>query len=45
MTRTVLNQVRELLERNLDVLEISERLHIDLETVRIAADVIKDLIT
>ena len=42
MTRTVLNQVRELLERHLDVLEISERLHINLETVRAAAGIIKE---
>ena len=45
MTRTILNQVRELLERHLDVLEISERLHIDLETVRAAADILKEIIT
>jgi arginase family enzyme len=45
MTRTILSQVRELLDRHLDILEISERLHIDLETVRAAADIIKELIT
>ena len=45
MTRDILNQVRELLERNLDIITISERMNIDLATVKIAADIITELIT
>ena len=45
MTRDIINQVRELLERNLDIVSIAERLNIDLDTVRIAADIVKELVT
>ena len=45
MTRDNLNQVRELLERNLNIVSISQKMNIDLETVRAAADIIKELIT
>jgi hypothetical protein len=45
MTRTIINQVRELLERNLNLMEIADRLSIDLETVKIAAHIVKEIIT
>lgn len=45
MTRDILNQVRELLERNLDIVSISQKMNIDIETVRAAAGIIKELIT
>lgn len=45
MTRSILNQVRELLERNVDIIAIAERLNIDLDTVRMAADILKEMIT
>ena len=45
MNRDTLAQVRELLSRNLDVFEISNRLNIDLDTVRIAIDIINNLLT
>lgn len=45
MKREIINQVRELLERNLSVTEIAQRLNIDLDLVRIAADIINQLLT
>lgn len=45
MTRNIINQVRELLERNLNIVEIADRLNIDLDTVKIATDIIKEIIT
>ena len=45
MTRDFVNQVRELLERNLSVTEVAQRLNIDLDLVRIAADIINQLLT
>jgi hypothetical protein len=33
MTRTIINQVRELLERNLDANQIAHALHINFDTV------------
>ena len=45
MKRQLINQVRELLERNLSVTEIAQRLNIDLDLVRIAADIINQLLT
>ena len=45
MTRDFLNQVREMLERHLDVVEIAQRLNVDLDLVRIAADIINQLLT
>jgi orotate phosphoribosyltransferase-like protein len=45
MKRELVNQVRELLERHLDVVEIAAKLNVDLDTVRIALDFIKDIIT
>jgi hypothetical protein len=45
MTRDTINQVREMLERHLDIVEIASKLNLDLDTVKLAADIIKELIT
>jgi orotate phosphoribosyltransferase-like protein len=45
MKRELVNQIRELMERHLDVVDIAARLNIDLDTVRIALDIIKEIIT
>jgi predicted transcriptional regulator len=45
MQRELINQIRELLERHLDVLEIAHRLNLDIETVKFAVSVIKEIIT
>jgi hypothetical protein len=45
MTRDIINQVRELLGRNLDVFEISNRLGMDIDTVKLAIHVIREIIT
>jgi hypothetical protein len=45
MTRDIINQVREMLERHFDVVEIASKLNLDLDTVKLAADIIKELIT
>lgn len=45
MNRDFINQVRELLERHLDVVEIAQKMHVDLDLVRMAADIIKELLT
>ena len=42
MSRLLL-QVKELLSRNLDAIEISHRLHIDIEYVRSAIEIINQL--
>jgi len=45
MKRQLLNQVREMLERHLDAVEIANRMNVDLDTVRTAADIIRELLT
>lgn len=45
MHRDLVNQVRELLSRNLDVFEIANRLGIDIDTVKLAIHIIKEIIT
>jgi hypothetical protein len=45
MNRDFINQVRELLDRHLDVVEIAQRMRVDLDLVRLAADIIKELLT
>jgi orotate phosphoribosyltransferase-like protein len=45
MKRELVNQIRELMERHLSVVDIASRLNIDLETVRLALDIIKEIIT
>jgi hypothetical protein len=44
MKVTIINQVRELLERGLNPLEISQRMRIDVDLVRTAIDVINNLL-
>jgi hypothetical protein len=45
MKREILNQVRELLERNLSAAEIAHRIGIDLDLVKMAVDAINQLLT
>jgi hypothetical protein len=45
MKREILNQVRELLERNLSAAEIAHRMGIDVYLVKMAADMINQLLT
>ena len=45
MKRQIVNQVRELLERNLSTAEIAHRMGIDLDLVKMAVDVINQLLT
>jgi hypothetical protein len=45
MKREIINQVRELLDRNLSVTEIAQRMNIDLDLVRLAAEIINQLLT
>jgi hypothetical protein len=45
MKMTIISQVRELLDRGLDPLEISQRMRIDPDIVRMAIDIINNLLT
>jgi hypothetical protein len=45
MSRDIINQVRELLERHLNVVDIAQKMNVDLETVKLAADIIREIIT
>jgi DNA-binding CsgD family transcriptional regulator len=45
MKRELVNQVRELLERNLSTAEIAHRMGIDIDLVKMAIDVINQLLT
>jgi hypothetical protein len=45
MKRDLLLQVRELLERHVNVLDIAAKLNIDIDTVKLAIDIIKEIIT
>ena len=45
MKREIINQVRELLDRNLSTAEIAHRMGIDPELVRLAAEIINQLLT
>ena len=45
MHRDIINQVRELLDRHFDLVEISHKLKLDPELVRLAADIINDMLT
>ena len=38
----IILSIRELLERNLDIAEISHRLHLDVETVRAIAEALQN---
>jgi hypothetical protein len=44
-TRDFILQVRELLERNLDVLEIAHRLHIDPSDIVAITEIIKQIVS
>jgi orotate phosphoribosyltransferase-like protein len=45
MKQELVNQVRELLERNLSTAEIAHRMGIDLDLVKMAIDTINQLLT
>ena len=45
MKRQIVNQVRELLERNLSTAEIAHRTGIDVDLVKMAIDAINQLLT
>ena len=45
MKRQIVNQVRELLERNLSTAEIAHRIGIDLDLVKMAVDAINQVLT
>jgi len=45
MNNNILLQVREMMDRDWSLLEISTKLRIDPEIVRIAMDIIQDLLT
>jgi DNA-directed RNA polymerase specialized sigma subunit len=45
MNRQLVNQVRELLDRNLSTAEIAHRIGIDLDLVKMAVDTINQLLT
>jgi hypothetical protein len=45
MKHSIIVQVQELLSRNLNMIEIASRLKIDIDTVRIASDIIQNIMT
>jgi orotate phosphoribosyltransferase-like protein len=45
MKREIINQVRELLERNLSTAEIAHRMSIEVDLARMAVDIINQLLT
>ena len=45
MKREIINQVRELLDRNLSTAEIAHRLGIDIDLTKMAIDTINQLLT
>ena len=45
MKHTILLQVREMLDRDWSLLEIATKLRLDPDVVRIAIDIIQDLLT
>lgn len=45
MTRDIINQVRELLDRHLGINDISNRLNLDLDTVKTASNIIRKFVT
>jgi len=45
MKQTILLQVREMLDRDWSLLEIATKLRLDPDVVRIAIDIIQDLLT
>ena len=45
MTRDIINQVRELLERQIDIFDIAQKIGVSVDTVKLASDIIKEIIT
>ena len=45
MKNSIIIQVRELLERNLDLFEISNRLNLDPSDVQMAIEIIKQIVS
>jgi hypothetical protein len=45
MKQTILLQVREMLDRDWSLLEIAAKLNLDPDVVRMAIDIIQDLLT
>jgi hypothetical protein len=45
MKQTILLQVREMMDRDWSLLEIATKLRLDPDVVRIAIDIIQDLLT
>ena len=45
MKNSIIIQVRELLERNLDLFEISSRLNLDPSDVQMAIEIIKQIVS
>lgn len=44
MTRDVVNQVRELLERQIDIFDIAQKMGVSIDTVKSAANIIRGII-
>jgi len=44
MKNYLINQVRELMERQLDIIEIAHRLHLDVGTVTTIVEIIKQAV-
>ena len=44
-SRALINQVREFMERHLDVFEIARRMSLDVDDVRAIIDIINNIIT
>lgn len=44
-SKQLILQVKEMMERNLDVYEIAARLHVDADDVRLLIDVVNNLFT
>lgn len=45
MKRDIINQVRELLDRQLDIFDIAQKMGVGIDTVKLAADIIREIIT
>ena len=45
LSKDIVLQVKELMSRNLDTLEIANRLHIDVDDIRMIIDIVNNLFT
>ena len=45
MHRSIINQVRELMDRHWSAFEIANKLGIDIDTVKFAMDIIREMLT